>query len=178
MAEEPLKFVEQVVSLEYKVRASPLALEYAENLRKGQITGHKCPQCGLVQTPPAGFCSICVIPTNSDEHGVEIADRGTLTSFTIVDPIQYRGQQERDVYALASVLLDGADGATGQQRIKDVPLDEIRMGMRVEAVWLREEERKSADGGRGRAGMASAISHWRPSGEPDTPLEEFAEHII
>ena len=66
MAEEPLTFMEQMVSVEYKVRASPLAIEYAEKLKEGRITGHKCPQCGLVQTPPTGFCAICVIPTNSN----------------------------------------------------------------------------------------------------------------
>ena len=50
------------------------------------------------------------------------------------------------------------------------------MGMRVEAVWLPEEKRK--DSAAMGAGLASAIHHWRPVDEPDTPLEEFAEHII
>lgn len=176
MAQEPLTFMEQMVSVEYKVRASPLAIEYAEKLKEGRITGHKCPQCGLVQTPPTGFCAICVIPTNSKDHEVEIGDRGTVTSFTIVNPIQYRGQEERDVNALASILLDGASGAIGQQRIEEIPLDEVRMGLRVEAVWLPREERKGGAGARGM--MQSAIRHWRPSGEPDTPLENFSEHII
>ena len=178
MASEPVKFMEQMVSLEYKVRASPLGKAYAERLRQGKITGHKCPQCGLVQTPPSGFCAICVVPTSYEEHGVELADRGTITSFTVVAPIQYRGQQERDRYATASILLDGADGTTGGQRIEEIPLDEIRMGMRVEAVWVPEAERGAGEGGRGRATMGGAISHWRPTGEPDTPLEKFAEHIL
>ena len=51
-----------------------------------------------------------------------------------------------------------------------------RMGMRVEAVWLPEAERN--DTAAVRAGLAAAIRHWRPADEPDTPLEEFAEHII
>lgn len=172
---EPVTTMQQVVSLEYKVRASPLAIEYAEKLRRGRITGHKCPECGRVATPPAGFCSLCVVPTGPEDE-VDLADRGTVTSFTIVDPIQYRGQQEREVYALASILLDGASGTVGQQRIEEVPLDQVRMGMRVEAVWLPEAERSAAAGP--RAGLAIAIRHWRPSGEPDTPLEAFAEHII
>ncbi len=176
MAEEPLKFMEQMVSLEYKVRASPLAVEYAQRLREGRITGHKCPQCDLVQTPPTGFCSLCVIPTNSKEHEVDIADRGTVASFTVVDPIQYRGQEERDVYVLASILLDGSSGAIGMQRIGEVPPDDVRIGLRVEAVWLPEEERKGGAGARGS--LESAIQCWRPSGEPDAPLENFSQHIL
>ena len=176
MAEEPLVFMEQVVSLEYKVRASPLAIEYAEKLQDGRITGHKCPQCGLVQTPPTGFCSLCVIPTSTEEHEVDIADRGTVTSFTIVDPIQYRGQEERGVYVLASILLDRSSGATGMQRIEEIPPDEVRIGLRIEAVWLPKDERKGGAGARGT--LDSAIRYWRPSGEPDAALENFSEYIL
>ncbi|MEE8580107.1 MAG: Zn-ribbon domain-containing OB-fold protein [Myxococcota bacterium] len=173
--EEPVRFMQQMVVLEYKHRSSPLAAEYTRKLKRGQITGHKCPECGLVYAPPTGFCSICVVLTNSKDHEVEVADRGTVTAFTIVDPIQYRGQEEHEVYALASILLDGASGTIGQQRIEEIPTDQVRMGMRVEAVWLPEAERKAGDP---RAGLAGSIRYWRPSSEPDTPLEEFAEHII
>ncbi|MCZ6783861.1 MAG: Zn-ribbon domain-containing OB-fold protein [Proteobacteria bacterium] len=174
MADEPVTTMEQMVSLEYKIHSTPLQRSYGRALREGRITGHKCPECSLVYSPPTGFCSLCVVPT-SEQHEVEIADRGTITSFTIVDPIQYRGQEEREVYALASILLDGASGSIGQQRIGDVAPDEVRMGMRVEAAWLPEEERK---GGAAQAALGGAIRHWRPNGEPDRPLEEFAEHII
>ena len=61
MAGEPITSMEQMVSLEYEIRPSPLAVEYGEKLRQGRITGHRCPQCELVQTPPTGFCSICAM---------------------------------------------------------------------------------------------------------------------
>ena len=173
---EPVSFMQQMVSLEYKLRASPVAVDFARRLCAGTITGHACPECGLVYTPPSGFCSLCVVPTNGREHEVEISDRGTVTAFTVVDPIQYPGQKEHGVYAVASIILDGASGTIGQQRLGDVDLDRVRMGMRVEAVWLPEEKRK--DSAAMGAGLASAIHHWRPVDEPDTPLEEFAEHII
>ena len=173
---EPLDFMQQMVSLEYKLRASPVAVDFARKLCAGTITGHACPECGLVYTPPSGFCSICVVPTNARDHEVEISDRGTVTAFTIVDPIQYQGQTEREVYAIASILLDGASGTIGQQRLGDVELDQVRMGMRVAAVWLPEEKRKGSAAI--RAGLAGAIQHWRPADEPDIALEEFSEHII
>ena len=172
---EPVRFMQQMVSLEYKFRASPTLLEYGEALAEGRIAGHRCPECGLVYVPPAGFCTICVVPTNTAEHGVDVADRGIITSFTVVDPIQYRGQKETEVYVLASILLDGASGTIGQQRIAEVPPDDVNMGMRVAAVWLPKDERKGFDP---RGGLGGAIRHWKPTGEPAATLEDFAEHII
>ena len=174
---EPVTEMKQMVALEYAVRPSPLTLDYLGKLRAGRIVGHRCPECELVYVPPRGFCQICVVPTQTPEHEVAIADRGTVTSFTVVDPIQYHGQTEREVYALASILLDGASGTLGQQRIADVPLEQVRMGLRVEAVWIPEAERKSDLRDQG-AMLGGSIRHWRPSGEPDTPLSRFQEHIV
>jgi uncharacterized OB-fold protein len=108
---------------------------------------------------------------------VELAHSGTVTSFTVLTPIQYHGQQEREDYALANVLIDGADGTVGQQRLVDVPLDKVRMGMRVEAVWAPPDERSGQAGDRGY-GFGNAIRGWRPTGEPDVAPDEFAEHVL
>ena len=175
MANEPVQFMEQMVSLEYRFLASPLQVEFGAALHERRIIGHRCPACERVYVPLTGFCAICVVPTNTQDHGVEVADRGIVTSFTVVDPIQYRGQQEKEVHALASILLDGGSGTLGQQRIAGISPNDVRMGMRVEAVWFGEDERQ---GFNPRAPFGGAIKHWSPSGEPDAPLETFAEHII
>ena len=124
----------QLIALDYTVRTNPVAAAFGEALAAGRITGHRCPSCGLVFVPPKGFCPICVVPTGPADE-VEVADRGIVTSWTVLTPIQYAGQQERSDYALASILLEGASGTIGQQRLLEVALDEIRMGLRVEAVW-------------------------------------------
>ncbi len=175
MSNEPVRFMQQMVSLEYKFIASPIMLEFGQALHEQRITGHRCPACDLVYVPPTGFCAICVVATNTEDHAVEVADHGIVTSFTVVDPIQYHGQQEKGVYVLASILLDGASGTMGQQRVAEVPASDVRMGMRVQAAWLSDDERKGFDP---RAPLGGAIKHWIPSGEPDAPLETFAEHII
>ena len=82
--EEPVRFMQQVVGLEYRIRPSELGRDYGKKLAEGRITGHKCPECGLVYVPPTGFCAICVVPTNAKEHEVDVADRGTVTSYTVV----------------------------------------------------------------------------------------------
>lgn len=170
--EGPVRFMQHVVSLEYAVAVSPVARRFGEHLRSGRVVGRKCPSCGLVYVPPRGFCPLCVVAT-TEEHETEVADRGTVTSFTVLTPIQYYGQKEREDYVLASVLLDGADSTVGQQRIGGLPTDEVRLGLRVQAVWAPEEDRK-ADG----RGFGSAVNEWNPTGEPDLPRSAFAEHVL
>ena len=165
MSEEPVQFMQQLVAIEYDMPGSPLNQRYAAELRKRRILGHKCPGCSAVYVPPSGFCPMCCIETGED-HEVTVSDRGTVTSFTIVNPVQYRGQEEKDVYATAAVLLDGSGTALGQQRIGEIPPDEVRTGMRVEAEWTSDEK--------GRA----AIAHWAPTGEPDVPAEELRDHTV
>lgn len=171
----PVRFMQQVVALDYAIAISPVTAKFDESLRERRIVGHKCPQCGLVYVPPKGFCPICVVETN-DSHEVEVAAKGTLTSFTVLTPIQYYGQKEREEYALASILLDGADSTVGQQRIGGCELDKVRMGMRVEAVWSDKELDREADA-RGY-GFGNAVSYWQPIDEPDVPRAAYEEHVL
>lgn len=170
----PVRFMSQLIGLDYKVRTNPVAAHFGEALTAGRITGHRCPSCQLVFVPPKGFCPICVIPTGTEDE-VEIADRGIVTSWTVLTPIQYTGQQERSDYALASILLEGASGTIGQQRLLDVPLDEIRMGLRVEAVWAPPEDRTADDRG---YGLGNAVEGWRATGEPDAAKADYEEHTL
>jgi hypothetical protein len=62
-------------------------------------------------------------------------------------------------------LLDGAD-TTLFHLIQQIPVTEIRMGMRVEAVWSAEP----------RASLES-IACFRPSGEPDAPFDHYKVHL-
>jgi uncharacterized OB-fold protein len=172
----PVRFMQQHIALDYVMRVSPIATRFAEGLQRGVILGRRCPSCSLVFVPPRTFCNICTVAMGESQE-LEVADRGMVTAFTILTPIQYHGQQERQDYALASILIDGADGTVGQQRLTEVALDEIRMGMRVEAVWTPEEERVEAADSRGY-GFGDAIQGWRPTGEPDLSREAFAEHVL
>ncbi len=173
-----LKFMSQVIGLDYAIRISPVNAEFGRRLAGGKIWGHKCPACGLVYVPPRGFCPICVVETTWQDDAVEVSDVGTVTSWTVLTPIQYHGQKERDDYALASVLLDGADGTIGQQRLMGVPLDEIRMGMRVQAVWAEESERDDEARDPRGYGFGNAITGFCPNGEPDAERETYEKHTL
>jgi hypothetical protein len=175
-AAEPVRFMQQVISLDYRVVRPPVSRDFGQALVEGRIVGHRCSTCGLVYVPPKGYCPLCVVATSAAD-AVEVADRGAVTSWTVLTPIQYHGQEEHEDYALASILLDGASGTVGQQRLVDVPLSDIRLGLRVEAVWADPDQRKDDVDARG-LGLGSSILGWRPTGEPDEDLAVLEEHTV
>ena len=103
------------------------------------------------------------MPTTDE---VELPDRGTVTTFCIVN-VPFAGQRVTPPYVAAYVLLDGADIPL-QHLILGCPADEVRMGMRVEAVWKPREQWGTTP---------ENIDHFRPTGEPDAPLESYAHHL-
>jgi uncharacterized OB-fold protein len=67
----------------------------------------------------------------------------------------------------AAVLLDGADIALAHL-VLGCPPGEVRMGMRVRAVWRPREEWDTT---------AETISHFTPTGEPDAPYDTYARFL-
>jgi uncharacterized OB-fold protein len=80
-----------------------------------------------------------------------------VTTFCIVN-VEYPGQRDQGFtppYVAAAVLLDGADIAF-QHLVLGCDASEVRMGMRVRAVWGDE-----------------GVSHFEPAGEADAPYESY-----
>lgn len=158
---EPVKGFKAPVRLHYTVTAGSAATRFLRGLVERRILGQRCPVCHKVTVPPRGACPTCGVPTAED---VEVAARGTVTTFCIIN-IAFDAQARELPYACASILLDGAD-TTLFHLIQEAPVAEIRMGMRVEAVWSDE-----------RAPSLDSIRHFRPSGEPDSPYDAYKEHL-
>ena len=147
------------VRLHYMHTASPGESAYLRGLAEGRLLGQRCGVCGQVYVPPRGTCPADGVPTHDE---VELADSGTVTSFCIVN-VGYPGQRALGItppYVAAAVLLDGADIAF-QHLILGCDPGDVRMGMRVRAVW--------SDSG--------SVSHFAPTGEPDAPYETYARHL-
>jgi uncharacterized OB-fold protein len=171
-ADGSVKMMDYFMQLEYHELLCPVMRRYADQLLQGRLVGHKCPRCGLVYVPPRGYCPICVVETTQADE-VVLSDRGTVTNYTVVTPVQYYGQHETEPFVRASVLLDGEGGMMSLQDIVDVPVDEVRVGMRVAAVWRPAEERTVADITNRSGGSAEGcIVGWHPTGEPDLPAEQ------
>ena len=97
-------------------------------------------------------------------------------SYTVITPVQYYGQQETEPYIRASILLDGADQPLGQQDIRSIPIAEFRAGMRVRAVFKPPAERDLGELDNRWGSTGNVLSHWEPTGEPDLPFDQIAEH--
>ena len=151
------------VRLQYTVTPGRAMTRYLTALASGRLVGQRCPSCAKVYVPPRGSCPTCGVPTRDE---VEVADRGTVTSFCIVR-VPFPGQQIRPPYVSASILLDGAD-IPFYHLVSEIPAEEVRMGLRVEAVWRPPEE---------RGPTAESIRWFRPSGEPDAPFESYKDHL-
>ena len=170
--------MEHLVSLTYRERLTPNLNRFVDALLDGRIVGHKCPKCARVYVPPKGYCPLDVIATTEADE-VEVADHGIMTGFTIVTPVAYYGQQETQPFVHASVLLDGADTPLGGQDIVGIPHDQLRMGLRVRAIWKPKGERKvEGISNRGWGGLGSVIESFEATGEPDAGPEEYKEHIF
>jgi uncharacterized OB-fold protein len=97
---------------------------------------------------------------------VELPDRGIVTTFCIVN-VPFLGQKIEIPYVSAYILLDGADIGF-LHLIQGVAADEVRMGMRVEAVWKPREQWGTT---------VENIEYFRPTGEPDADYETFKDHL-
>ena len=90
--------------------------------------------------------------------------------------MQYYGQEETEPFAKASVLLDGPGGMLSLQDILEIPPDDVRVGMRVEAVWAPESER-STDGDRqpvvGERRRAASSVGVRPASPTSRPRRSW-----
>jgi hypothetical protein len=160
---EQVTMVTTPIELHYQHAASPEESRYLRALAEGQVRGQRCPTCQKVYVPPRGACPTCGVPTTDE---VELADRGTVTTFCIVN-VPFAGQRVKPPYVAAYVLLDGADIPI-LHLILGCPADEVRMGMRVAAVWKPREQWGTTP---------ENIDHFRPADEPDAPFESYAQHL-
>jgi uncharacterized OB-fold protein len=160
---EPVTMITTPVRLRYQHSVSPEETRYLRGLATGRLVGQRCPACGKVYLPPRGACPTDGVPTTDE---VELPDRGTVTTFCVVN-VPFAGQRVTPPYVAASVLIDGADIPLFHL-ILGCPAEEVRMGMRVAAVWKPAEQWGTTP---------ENIDHFAPTGEPDAPYESYAHHL-
>jgi uncharacterized OB-fold protein len=160
---DPVTGIVVPIELDYLYAASPEESLFYSSVAEGKLVGQRCPTCQKVYIPPRSACPADGTPTREE---VELSDSGTITTFCIVN-VPFLGQRITPPYVSAYVLLDGADIAL-LHLILDVPADEVRMGMRVKAVWKPREEWGTT---------IENISHFAPTGEPDADYDTYKNHL-
>ena len=160
---ERVKFIQTDLNLPYHYFAGDYKALYLHALKDKKILGSKCSKTGKVFIPPIVNSPESFAPC---EEFVAVSDKGVVTTFCIVC-IPVIGREIELPYVAASVALDGADISIFAA-IQECKAADVRMGMRVEAVWKPAGE---------RTGSHEDISHFRPTGEPDEPMASFINRL-
>lgn len=149
------------VSIQHSASAAESA--YLRALQQGILLGARTGDHGKVYFPPRE-----ADPATGKEldQFVELPDMGTVTTFAIIN-IPFAGQKIKPPYVAAYILLDGAD-IPFLHVVTDIDAADVRMGMRVKAVWKpREEWGLGIDN----------IQHFAPTGEPDADYDSYRHHL-
>ncbi|GAS86941.1 nucleic acid-binding protein [Mycolicibacterium brisbanense] len=160
---DPITMLVVPTSIEIQHSASYPESAYLRALQEGKLLGARTGENGKVYFPARE-----ADPATGQQltEYVELPDKGTVTTFAIIN-IPFAGQRIKPPYVAAYVLLDGAD-IPFLHLVTEIPADEVRMGMRVEAVWRPKEE----------WGLGiDNISHFRPTGEPDADYDSYKHHL-
>ncbi|MDT5224003.1 MAG: uncharacterized protein QOG19_1410 [Mycobacterium sp.] len=161
--QDPVTMIVTPVSLTIQHTASHEESAYLRAIAEGKLIGARTGESGKVYFPPHGADPATGLPTT---EFVELPDKGTVTTFAIIN-IPFQGQRIKPPYVAAYVLLDGAD-IPFLHLVADIDAHEVRMGMRVEAVWRpREEWGFGIDN----------IEFFRPTGEPDAEYDTYKHHL-
>jgi uncharacterized OB-fold protein len=158
----PVEIMTTPIRLHYRHTTSAEEDGYLRALAEGRIVGQRCPACHKVYVPPR----VCPADGVAPGEPVEVTDRGTVTTFCVVN-VPFAGQRLEPPYVVAQVLLDGADIPI-PHLILGLAASEVRMGMRVAAVWRDRSEWSCTP---------VNIAHFEPTGEADAAYESYAEHL-
>lgn len=160
---EPVKIQVTPSSIEIQHTASLPETTFLKALEEGKLLGARTGDDGKVYFPPKEADPATGLEL---DQFVELPDKGTVTTFAIIN-IPFSGQRIKPPYVAAYVLLDGAD-IPFLHLVTEIDPADVRMGMRVEAVWKpREEWGLGIDN----------IDYFRPTGEPDAEYDTYKHHL-
>jgi len=149
------------IALKYNFTAGAGPARFLSQVKKGVLTGQRCPRCEQVYIPPRGSCAACGVAT---EEEVVVSDKATVQSFTIVS-IPIPTNPIEPPYIIANLVADGAN-ISFIHLMSDCVNEEVRIGQRVQAVWKPEEEWDYA---------MDNIRYFKPIDEADVPVEQIGK---
>jgi uncharacterized OB-fold protein len=153
--------IEAPIFLKYNFTAGAAPARFLTQMKKGVLTGQRCPKCSAVYSPPRGSCAACGVPT---EEEVVLSSKATVQSFTIV-AIPIPGNPIQPPYVVANLVPDGAN-ISFIHLLSECVNEDVHIGQRVQAVWKPEAEWDYA---------MDNIRYYKPLDEPDVPVEKIGK---
>jgi uncharacterized OB-fold protein len=107
---------------------------YWEAAADGKVLYQECPACGHRQFYPRAMCTACA----AEPEWREASGRGTVHTFTIIRQNWAMPFKDELPYVVAMVELD--EGVKMMTNITDCDVDDVHVGMPVEAHTVRVED--------------------------------------
>ena len=155
--EDMITGIDVPIYLQYNFTAGSSPARFLTQVKRGVLSGQRCPRCANVYIPPRGSCPACGIAT---EEEVELSDKATVQSFTIV-AIPIPSNPITPPYIIANLVADGAN-ISFIHLMSECVNEDVHIGQRVQAVWKPEDEWDYA---------MDNIRYFKPIDEPDVSVE-------
>jgi uncharacterized OB-fold protein len=160
---EPVQRLRLPASMTYRYNPGIAQTRYLRGLEQKKIIGERSATNPDVYVPSRGMNPNEGQPTTEQ---VEVGPKATITSFCVVH-IGFGVNAPPTPFVSALILPDGA-AVSLYGTLLEVPIEEVRIGMRVEPVWVSDDQLKPS---------SENITHWRPIDEPDVDAELLKGHM-
>jgi acetyl-CoA C-acetyltransferase len=134
--------VHETPDLRYEWDNGAALTTYLDGFKKGKLRGSYCSRCGRMMIPVRCFCEICNLAPVNDHF--DLPDTGTVMTYTISNVAwdsSLLPQGTQNIFAV--IAIDGAAEHMGLvHRLGNVKSEDVKIGMRVRAVWKKAELRK------------------------------------
>lgn len=115
---------------------------YFLELKKGRLIGSECKKCHRIVVPPRISCEWCFRPMDG---WVYLKDTGTVNTFSIAY-IDWKADRVKEPFLPAVIEIDGTTrietmGMGILHLLGEVDPKDVKIGMRVKAVWKPPKER-------------------------------------
>ena len=121
----------------------PVFAPFWEAAARGRLLYQECPVCGHRQFYPRPLCTAC----GADPEWAEASGRGTVHTFTVVRQYQAPPFVDELPYVVAVIELD--EGVKMIGNVTGCPVDDVNVGMPVEAYAVEAAE-------------GVGVPYWRP----------------
>jgi len=139
--EKKILYNEWNPNAQYAWDAGVAISRYLAELKEGRLIGVRCNKCRRTVIPPRNFCEWCFRPM---DDWVYLPDTGTVNTFSLCYVTwDMRYLTEPEISAVIDI--DGTSPLVGiMHMLGEVDPKEVKIGMKVQAVWKPAEEREGS----------------------------------
>lgn len=114
---------------------------FLRGLKDGELWARRCRGCGRTLIPPRMYCEECFRPT---DEWVRVEDTGKVNTFSI-SYVNVDASRRAEPILVSVIEIDGASPGMGILHVLgEIAPKDIRVGMKVKAVWKPKDERTGA----------------------------------